>query len=154
MLPASVPAMRANDVSERARRGAAAEDLAASYLRLRGCSIIGRNVRVGGGEIDLIARTGHWVLLIEVRYREDTSFGHPAETICGRKARALARAGRAYVARGIGDARCWRLDVVTVTMESNGGARIQHYPAAVTLDGGKVGEGLSTREMLAGDAST
>ncbi len=136
------------DHAERARRGAAAEDLAASYLRLRGCTIIGRNVRVGGGEIDLIARAGDWVLLVEVRYRETTAFGHPAETVCGPKARALARAGRAYIARGIGDARCWRLDVVTVTLETGGEARVQHYPAAVTLDGGRVGEGRSRRGSL------
>ncbi len=136
------------DHAERARRGAAAEDLAASYLRLRGCTIVGRNVHVGGGEIDLIARVGDWLLLVEVRYRETTAFGHPAETVSGPKARALARAGRAYIARGIGDARCWRLDVVTVTMETGGEARVQHYPAAVTLDGGKLGEGGSRRGSL------
>ena len=133
------------DSAERARRGAAAEDLAACYLRLRGCTIVGRNVRAGGGEIDLIARMGGWLLLIEVRYRETLAFGHPAETVTGPKARSLARAARAYVARGIEGARCWRLDVVTVTMEKGGEARVQHYPSAVTLEGGRVGEGCAGR---------
>jgi putative endonuclease len=141
MLSAIASCMDTIDAAERARRGAAAEDLAACYLRLRGCTIVGRNVRAGGGEIDLIARTGEWLLLVEVRFRETLSFGHPAETVCGRKARSLARAARAFVARGIGGARCWRLDVVTVVLEKGGEARVQHYPAAVTLEGGRVGEG-------------
>jgi putative endonuclease len=136
------------DSAERARRGAAAEDLASCYLRLRGCEIVGRNVRAGGGEIDLIARTGDWLLLVEVRYRETIAFGHPVETVCGAKARSLARAARAYVARGIGGARCWRLDVVTVILEKGGEARVQHYPAAVTMDGGWIGEGSCPRGPL------
>lgn len=138
------PGMDTIDAAERARRGAAAEDLAACYLQLRGCTIVGRRVHVGGGEIDLIARSGGWLLLVEVRFRETLSFGHPAESVRGRKARSLARAARAYVARGLGSARCWRLDVVTVTLEKGGEARVQHYPAAVTLEGGWVGEGLAS----------
>ena len=39
-------------------RGAAAEALAARFLMARGLSIVGRNYRCRGGEIDLIVRDG------------------------------------------------------------------------------------------------
>ncbi len=118
---------------ERARKGADAEDLAAAYLRLRGCLIVGRNVRAGGGEIDLVARRGEWLLLIEVRFREGIDYGQPIETVRGRKARALARAAHAYIGRFRGTATCWRFDVVTVTLGPDGGACVRHYPGAVPL---------------------
>jgi putative endonuclease len=119
--------------NERALRGAAAEDLAAAYLRLRGCDIIGRNVRVGGGEIDLIARRGEWVLLVEVRYREGGEFGTPIETIRGRKARAMARAARAWICRNGDAVGCWRIDAITVTLDSLGDATVRHFPCVVPL---------------------
>jgi len=121
-------------IPARARIGAAAEDLAAAYLKLRGCEIIGRNVRVGGGEIDLVARRGDWVILVEVRYRESVDFGEPIETIRGRKARALGRAARAWMCRNRDAAACWRLDAVTVTLGPGGEARVRHFPAAVPLE--------------------
>ena len=118
---------------ERLRLGAAAEDLAAAYLRLRGYEVLDRNVRVGGGEIDLIARRGAWLLFFEVRYRGDLIHGRPIETIQGRKSRALARAARAYVSRGLGGATCWRFDVIGVVQRPDGEIRLRHFRAAVPL---------------------
>jgi putative endonuclease len=121
-------------VPDRSRLGAAAEEMAAAYLKLRGCDLLARNVRVGGGEIDLIARKGEWILLIEVRYRARLDRGDPVETVCGRKARALSRAGRAWICRNRDGATCWRFDIVTVTVGPDGEARIRHYPGAVPIE--------------------
>ncbi len=118
---------------ERALRGNAAEDLAAAYLRIRGCEIIGRNVRIGGGEIDLIARRSDWVLLVEVRYREGVAFGSPIETIRGRKARAMARAARAWICRNRHGVGCWRIDAVTVSLDPRGEVTVRHFPGVVAV---------------------
>jgi putative endonuclease len=120
----------------RSDRGRAGEDLAAGFLALAGYRIVERNVRIAGGEIDLVARRDGWLVLCEVRLRTNPSFGHPAETVHGRKLRALVRAGRAYVARGPREATCWRFDLLTVRFTSPTEARIQHYPGAIPLDGG------------------
>ena len=125
--------MYRESLPENLRRGAAAEDLAADYLRLRGFEIVERNVRVAGGEIDLVARRGEWLVLVEVRFRGSCSHGHPVETVCGRKARAVGRAARAYLAQGRRGASCWRFDVVTVTLEEDGEARVRQFPGAVSL---------------------
>jgi putative endonuclease len=117
----------------RQRLGNAAEEMAAAYLSLQGWEVTGRNVRIAGGEIDLIARRGGWLLLVEVRYRGSAIHGLPVETVCGRKVRALARTGRAYIARHRREAECWRFDVLTVAIEPDGEARIRSFPGAVPL---------------------
>lgn len=55
------------------RHGRRAESIAAWYLRLKGWRIIGRRVRVRGGEIDLIARRGRTIAFVEVKWRASAS---------------------------------------------------------------------------------
>lgn len=119
---------------DRAAVGAAAEALAAAYLQLRGLRLLDRNVRCGGGEIDLIARAGEWLLFVEVRFRSTVRFGAPWESVSGRKGRAVARAARAFLARERHGASCWRCDVIDVTLDPDGEVRIRWLPAAVPLD--------------------
>lgn len=51
-------------------RGRKAERRAAWWLRLHGWRILGERLRVAAGEIDLVARRGHTVAFIEVKWRE------------------------------------------------------------------------------------
>jgi putative endonuclease len=80
-------------------RGAAAEALAASYLATRGLTIVQRNYRRRGGEIDLIARDGEVLVFVEVRLRRNRAFGTAAESITAAKRRRLRLAARHYLAR-------------------------------------------------------
>jgi putative endonuclease len=80
-------------------RGAAAEALAASYLATRGLTIVQRNYRCRGGEIDLIARDGEVLVFVEVRLRRNRAFGTAAESITAAKRRRLRLAARHYLAR-------------------------------------------------------
>ena len=50
-------------------RGRAAEDKAAQFLSERGVRILGRNLRSGSGEIDILARDGLALVVVEVRLR-------------------------------------------------------------------------------------
>src|SRR5690606_22493898 len=52
------------------RRGHASEWLAASALLLKGYRIVARRYRTKLGEIDLIARRGDLVLIVEVKARK------------------------------------------------------------------------------------
>ncbi|MCP4185169.1 MAG: YraN family protein [Hyphomicrobiales bacterium] len=51
------------------KRGKRAEWLAAFSLRLKGYRIVARGMRTKSGEIDIIARKGDLVAVVEVKYR-------------------------------------------------------------------------------------
>ena len=74
----------------RAERGRAAEEVAA-LLEAHGYRIVGRNVRLPGGEIDIIAREGDTVVFVEVKARAGGTFGSAVQAVDARK-RATLRA--------------------------------------------------------------
>jgi putative endonuclease len=125
---------RADEIhAARARLGAAAEDAVADYLRARGVEVIARNVRVGRLEIDLIARDGPVIAIIEVRTRGPGSFQRALDSIDARKRARIRRAGEAlWRTRFSGDASVERMrfDVASVTFPPEGGALVEHVKAA------------------------
>ena len=78
------------------RRGHGAEGLAAWWLRLKGYRILARNWRSAAGEIDLIARRGATLVIVEVKQRGDLV--QAADALQARQRRRLARAAAAYLA--------------------------------------------------------
>ena len=72
--PGSKPRRRGpgNRARRRAwRYGRRAEWLATWYLRLKGYRIVATNLRLTGGEIDIVARKGRLLAFIEVKARRD-----------------------------------------------------------------------------------
>ena len=94
----------------RAERGAAAERAAAVYLEAHGLTILARNYRCKGGEIDLIAKEGATIVFVEVRLRATERFGGAGASIDGRKQQRLLRAARHFLG-GHRDRAC-RFDAV------------------------------------------
>lgn len=80
-------------------RGAAAEALAAEFLEVRGLTIVARNYRCRGGEIDVIASDGETLIFVEVRLRSDAAFGGAAESITAAKRKRLRFAAAHYLSR-------------------------------------------------------
>lgn len=70
--------------TSRQQLGDSAESIVVDYLRARGFSIVGRNVRVGKYELDIVARKGELVAVVEVRTRGPgawtTGFGSMDQT--------------------------------------------------------------------------
>jgi putative endonuclease len=89
----------------RARRGRLGEAMAALFLEARGWTIEARNFRAGRHEIDLVARRGRTLALVEVKWRAAHA---PAEAAPG--AGAGAGAGWSPAQRGRAAAAAW--DVV------------------------------------------
>jgi putative endonuclease len=108
-------------------RGHAAEALAAAYLELTGYEVVGRNVRIAGVEVDLVARDRGFRVLVEVKYRGRADYGGAALAVHrGQQARLLRAAGA--MSRG---SLPVRVDVVAVQLTPDG-ARIDHHRNAVT----------------------
>jgi putative endonuclease len=96
------------------RRG---EDLAHRYLRTHGFVVVARNWRPpqGGGEIDIIAREGDWLVFVEVKTRISGASSAPERAINPDKIHALRRAARDYVRRANADEARVRFDAVSIS---------------------------------------
>lgn len=83
--------MRPETTTSVGRRG---EDLALAHLRSAGLTLLARNYRCRGGEIDLVMREGATLVLVEVRLRSSDRFGGAAASVGARKQRRFALAAR------------------------------------------------------------
>ncbi len=108
-------------------RGGSAETLVRAYLELLGFEVLGRNRRLGGVEVDLIAAEGGVHVLIEVKYRGRADYGGAALAVNHAKRERLLRAARTLESRG----DRVRIDVVAVELAADG-ASVRHYRNAVT----------------------
>ena len=76
--------------------------------------IVGRQVRVGGGELDLVAVERRTIVFVEVKTRRSDAAGHPLEAVSAGKQRRLTRAALAYLRRHELLECAARFDVVAV----------------------------------------
>ena len=95
------------------RKGVAAEQAAADYLATQGLSLVARNYRCRGGEIDLIMRDGASLVFVEVRERAGSRFGGAAASITAAKQGRILLAARHYLSRHNLDLPC-RFDAVLI----------------------------------------
>lgn len=121
--------------TERQRRGAVAEGEATAYLEGLGWRVLGRNLRVGRGEIDILAiDTGPpaTLVVVEVRSLRTVAFGSPEERVdrakVGRLYRALAGLGAQLQTNDAVGRLPRRVDLVIVDGRS-GRPEIRHLRA-------------------------
>lgn len=122
--------------------GDAAEQLVADRLIAAGWQVLGRQVRVGRAELDIVA-IDHAIpkrlVIVEVRARADRRFGTGEESVDARKRLRLRRAAQALRALGVlADGTPvpplpLRLDLVVVEppAAAGGAMRIRHHVAAI-----------------------
>ncbi|GMR19199.1 MAG: YraN family protein [Patescibacteria group bacterium] len=114
--------------SARGRRG---ERLAQKFLEGKGFTFIERNFKTPRwGEIDLVMRDGGTTVFVEVKTRSSSSaqlFGGPLGSINYHKMKALKRAGQFYLSSKGYDREAVRIDAVSVVLNEQGDARIEHF---------------------------
>lgn len=108
---------------ELGRRG---EQLAAEHLSARGLTILDRNWRCPQGEIDLVARDGDVLVVVEVKTRSGVRFGHPLEAITPGKLARLRRLAGSWCQTHEGRWRSIRIDAVAVIAPPAGPVSIEH----------------------------
>jgi putative endonuclease len=110
------------------------EQTAARHLESAGLVILDRNWRLSAGplrgELDLVAREGDALVIVEVKTRSGSGFGSPAEAVTADKARRLRRLAVAWLAAHPGQGHAViRFDVVSV-VRSAGGLTVEHLRGA------------------------
>lgn len=94
------------------RLGRLGERIAEGFLHRQGCSVIERNTRADGGEVDLIVRDGGVVAVVEVKMTTDGS--NPIDSVDDRKFSLVSR-----TAAGL-DQPIGRIDIVGIRMCDRG----------------------------------
>ena len=82
--------------------GRLGEEAAAAYMENLGYEIVGRNVRVGHSEIDIICKSGKYLVFVEVKTRDmypgqKSRYGPPRLAVNREKQEYLIRGAMQYV---------------------------------------------------------
>jgi putative endonuclease len=78
-------------------KGRRGEDRAAAFLEAAGYRVVRRNLRLPGGEIDMVCRDGEVVVFVEVKARWSGRFGRALSAVDARKRDRLRRLAADYV---------------------------------------------------------
>ncbi len=99
--------------------GKKAEAMAARFLKKRGYRILERNLQLRLGEIDILARVGDTLIIVEVKSAgEGSDFGPPVLRVDERKQRKLRTLAQELMQRHRFHDTDIRFDVVTVDFRS------------------------------------
>ncbi len=75
------------------------EDIACQYLKKNGLILITKNFSHRIGEIDLIMKHNNFIVFIEVRYRKNTNYGYPEETVTLKKQKKIKTTALLFLAK-------------------------------------------------------
>ena len=114
-------------MTARKRLGDFGERVAAHRLEAGGMTILARNVRTPGGEIDLVAADGDDVVFVEVRTRRAVP-GLAAESLTRKKLRRMWQCAMDYCDTSAIAPERVRIDVVSIDLGPGGATdEIQHF---------------------------
>jgi putative endonuclease len=113
--------------------GKIGEQHAVGLLTRKGYQIVGRNVQIGRGEIDIIAKDGETLVFVEVKTGRRSGFGNPEERVNLAKQRQLGKLAQQYLQnQELHDVSC-RFDVVAVESAASGW-KMRHIESAFSLE--------------------
>ena len=115
------------DRKELGRRG---EDAARVYLERVGFEVLDTNWRTKAGEVDIVARDGDALVLVEVKTRRSLAAGTAEEAVSPTKQKRLGRLGAAYLQQMPEQPEAVRFDVVTIYVLGEDRALLRHHRAA------------------------
>ena len=98
--------------------GKLGEELAVNYLIEKGYEILERNWRNIHKEIDIIARDGRDLVVVEVKTRQNDENGEPDLAVTRQKQTRLISAANAYLFQNSLDINT-RFDIISIIMKDN-----------------------------------
>lgn len=105
------------------------EDFAAHYLQSKGYQIVANNFTIQGGEIDLIAKSGHTLVFVEVKTRTSDLFGRGEESLNAAKRKRIGKSIGRYLQKNRLEDCDYRFDLIDVELhpETNDVKNITHF---------------------------
>ena len=112
--------------------GKKAENEAVTYLKQNGYAILERNYYFQKAEIDIIAKIGATLVIVEVKARSSRYFQEPEEAVNKKKRGLLIAAADDYVTRHNLDENV-RFDIISILKEKTGELRVNHIQNAFEI---------------------
>ena len=123
-----MPVKRANSAV-----GGVGESIAVTYLKGQGFKIVECNFRAVCGEIDIVARDGRTIVFVEVKCRNNDSYGPPQLAVTPFKQRQISKTALVWLSRKrLYDAEA-RFDVVAIMLHDHDQPEIEHIRNAFDL---------------------
>ena len=98
--------------------GKLGEELAVNYLIGKGYEILERNWRNIHKEIDIIAKDGKDLVIVEVKTRQSDEYGDPDVAVTKKKQRMLIVAANAYITQNNLDKEI-RFDIISIVFKGD-----------------------------------
>ena len=99
--------------------GKKGEQLAVDFLLKKGYTIVARNYRFDKAEVDIIAKKGDTLAIIEVKTRSTSDFGNPQDFVKPKQIQRLVKAVDEYVTVNELDVEV-RFDIIAIVKEKQG----------------------------------
>ncbi|MGY5763885.1 YraN family protein [Brachybacterium sp. DNPG3] len=112
-----------------AELGRAGEEIVARRLTAQGWTVVERNLRLGAGELDIVALDAGTLVFIEVKTRRSFVTGVPQAAVTAHKLRRLRRLVGQYLMERATPHRDVRIDVVAVLAHPDGSVVLEHLRA-------------------------
>ncbi|MCL2235648.1 MAG: YraN family protein [Defluviitaleaceae bacterium] len=95
-------------------KGNYGENTALGFLESKGYRILSTNYKANGGEIDIIAKDGEYIVFVEVKYRRGNAFGDGFDAITPAKVRRIIKTAKVYLHKqNLWEAPC-RFDIIEI----------------------------------------
>jgi putative endonuclease len=108
--------------------GKKGEEIAIDFLKKKGYKILETNWVSGKNEIDIIAREGKYIIVVEVKARHSNFAGEPETAVTRDKQKSLIRAANAYIRKMNYDEEV-RFDIISILVVK-GKEQINHIEDA------------------------
>lgn len=106
--------------------GVAGEEMAKRWLADAGWDVLATNWRCEVGEIDIVARDGAEVVIVEVKTRTSLRYGDPTEAVDHDKLAKLRHLAALWLAENPTGSAGVRIDVIGIVRPGSGQSLLRH----------------------------
>jgi len=107
------------------------EQIAVDYLISNKIKVIGRNIRTGYGEIDIIGQKDGVIIFFEVKTRRTEKFGNPEDAVNYKKKEHMKNSALDFMQSNQDLGMDWRIDVIAIFISEKSKLEIRWVKNAI-----------------------
>ncbi len=108
------------------------EQIAVDYLISKNVKVIGRNIRTGYGEIDILGQEDGIIIFFEVKTRRTEEFGNPEDAVNYKKREHMRNSALDFMQSNPDLEMDWRIDVIAIFVGGKDKFQIRWVKNAIT----------------------